>query len=114
MQQPRGIRPRRTNEPLQGRILQELLIESKTTSLLAHHTRENVFEVRNEIIRLHHLGVLEPVGYRTDTPRRGKTVYDRDSLWSITDHGMSHHSSHVDCWACRIRERVLLQAGRFT
>lgn len=113
MIQTRAIRPRRVDEALQGCILQELLNRLQTVSELAHHTRKSVFDVRIEVIALHHLGVIEPRGLRTDTIRLGKSLYDRDYLWGITEHGMSHHSSQPGCLACRLREKVLLLAGGY-
>lgn len=75
--------------------------------------RHDVLAVRAELIALHHLGIVEPRGVRTDTPRLGRSLYDRDYLWGITDHGMSHHSTEPGCFACRMRERTLLLVGGF-
>lgn len=107
----RGIRPRRVNESLQGQILQELLESSKSTSELAFAAREDLASVRREVISLHHIGAIEPVGIRMDSGICGAKLYYRDYLWSITDHGMSHSMSTPGCTACYLRERTIILAG---
>lgn len=107
------LHPRRVNEPLQGSILQELLDSACTTSDLAAATRQNLAEVRRELISLHHLGVILPVGIREDTSGPGARLYYRDYLWAISDHGMSHHTSVAGCIFCKLRERILLRAGGY-
>lgn len=109
----RALQPRRADEALQGKILQGLLERSQTTLQLVETVQRDIQPVRRELIRLHHLGVIEPLGIRGDTTEPGAKLYYRDLLWGITDHGMSHHTSVSGCMACYLRERRLLAAGGY-
>ena len=103
--------PRAVDEPLQGRILQELLDSARTTSQLVKFAQADIERVRRELISLHHMGVIERIGIKNGAPPSKISIYARDYVWAITDHGMSHGSSVYGCLACHLRERALLLAG---
>jgi len=106
------LRPRYVNEILQGTILQKLLNGSWTTRDLSRELRENIDTVRKELISLHHAGAIEPIGYRMETTPAGAVLYQKDYLWALTDHALSHSSTVHGCTKCYFREKEIL-AGRF-
>lgn len=105
------LRPRAVNEPLQGRILRELIAESMSTSQLAEELRERLDVVRQEIVRLHHIGIIEPIAIRHKEGEPTGRLYFRDYVWTLTQHTYEHQDLRNDCRHCRIRERLLLRAA---
>ena len=104
------VQLRPSNHRLKGRILEQLINELQTTQQLAYLVRENLSCVRDQLVRLHHLGIIVPVGLRYDTdsepPSGLELSYFDDLLWDLTLHTRDHHESVEGCYGCAIREAL--------
>jgi hypothetical protein len=89
----------------------ECLNGGVSTSQLAGILDERLCYVRQEIVRLHHLGIIEPIAIRYEQGDPPARLYFRDYVWEMTEHGRSHNDLQPECRACRIRERMLLRMG---
>lgn len=107
------IFPRQADESLQGQILQKLLESAHSTSQLALHLRMSLHEVRLEVICLHHVGVIQPIGFRHEDGAPPARLYYRDYIWEITEHGLEHHDHHAGCRACEMRASLLLRINGY-
>lgn len=87
----------------------ECLNRGMSTSELAQTLRENLAIVRREVVRLHHLGVIEPIAIRSEAGDPPARLYFRDLVWDLTEHGREHNRSYPGCTACMLRERMLLR-----
>ncbi|MBW2691012.1 MAG: hypothetical protein JRE57_00080 [Deltaproteobacteria bacterium] len=89
-------------------MLEQLLYESKTTDQLAYLVRESVSSVRNQLTRLHHLGIIMPIGvsYETGATPPSNPTYFANLLWDLTLHARDHHESVEGCYGCAIREAL--------
>jgi hypothetical protein len=94
------IPKRRYDETIRGQIFQHLLNEPLPLSILAANFEVSPTYILNELIMLHHYGIVE-----TDRLDKGtrRIFSNRDVLWRLTEHGLSH-GMHVDgCAACDLR-----------
>ena len=101
--------PRAVNEPLQARIMYECLNKGVSTTQLAGMFGARLALVRQEIVRLHHLGVISPIAIRYEDGDPPTRLYFQDLVWEMTEHGREHGSIHHGCRACQNRERMLLR-----
>ena len=87
-----------------------LLGECRTTSQIAYEIEDSVDNIRPNLVRLRHLGIVEPIGIRTDVdePVPDRVTYFDDLLWTLTEHGRNHNETIPGCYGCRIRELLML------
>jgi hypothetical protein len=95
---------------LKGSILLTLIGSAHTTTEISYRVGEPIGEVRNQLIRMHHLNLVEPIGVRCEDggeepPARGLSYYD-DLLWSVTDHTRDHNEYVEGCRGCALRDLI--------
>jgi len=82
--------------------------EAMTTQQIAYSIEMTPRMLLTAIIPMHMFGIIEPIGYRDDTPAHGIGFYGLDILWQTTVHTRQHSGTFSGCHGCRIRERLLL------
>lgn len=86
-----------------------LIGECKTTQDIVYELGESPDEVVPNLIRLRHLGIIEPIAIKTDdAPVPDRVDYTDDLLWALTEHGRDHNTTVAGCYGCRIRELLML------
>ena len=86
-----------------------LIGECKTTEQISYETGEPLDVVRPNIVRLRHLGIIEPIAicvYDDEFP--GRISYFDNLMWELTEHGKHHDQSQPNCRACWFREKLML------
>jgi len=91
---------------VQGRIIVEVLESPATTSELIFSLRDNRETVVLEIRRLHMLGVLSIIGISGGN-KKGARLYDRDLVWSLSEHGRYHDENFDGCKHCLRRTSLM-------
>ena len=99
-----AIRQRRSNQEIRGQIFQFLLDQGESTSALATLLNRPYGFMCDELMLLHHLGIIQPIAVVEGSTG---TFYERDLVWELTEHGLSHNVHIPDCRACKIREHLL-------
>ena len=67
--------------------------------------------MRRELIRLHHLGIIQIVDVRLDHGGVPAKSYFQDYIWKMTRHARTHDTVRDGCLACDIRSLRILRAG---
>lgn len=86
-----------------GRIMQALIDCCETAEGIADEVDLPLATVKRDLLRLHHRGIIAPIGNRSIDARAAETV------WQLTDHGRFHFDEHPGCEACAMRRRLLLR-----
>ncbi len=81
-----------------------------TTSQLARELDEPIGRARNQLIRMHHLGMIEPIGVRQEDRMLNDLGYFQDVLWDLTVHTREHRGLEPGCRACLTRQLLLAAA----
>ena len=108
-----GIYMRPVDTRLRGRIMLTILGECKTTTQITYETGEDVLTIRPHLIRLHHLGIIEPVAVRYEEDNPESNGYFDDLVWGLTIHGREHSISVAGCYGCDMRELLMLVDAGF-
>lgn len=103
------IRPKVVDDERRGRILQVLLLGVSTTSDIVDELSDPYVAVRDDLIHLYHLGVIQLVGEKRIIGQSRPSLMDKDAVWALSEHGLSHYEHFDDCRACRSRKRLLLR-----
>jgi len=87
--------------------LLSLLEQVRTTEEVAYLVGYSVDTIRWELIRLHHLDLVAPIGVRhvrlgERTPRKALS-YSDNLLWDVTDHMRFHDQTIPGCRGCKVR-----------
>jgi hypothetical protein len=91
-------------------VIRYLLGGTLTTSEIAYAVRGQLGAVRDQLIRMHHLGMIEPIGVKEVAGDRRSFTYFQDVLWDITVHTREHRHIEPSCRACKTREWLLAGA----
>lgn len=78
-----------------------------STSQVAYALSEHLSHARDQLIRMHHLGMIEPIGIREEEGRPQLYGYFQDVLWGLTTHTKEHSKIEPHCRACKTRELLL-------
>lgn len=87
-----------------------LLSGALSTSELAYQARDSLGYMRNQLIRMHHLGLIEPIGVKEVVGERRTFSYYQDVLWGVTLHTREHRHIEPNCRACLTRTWLLAGA----
>lgn len=95
-----------------GKIIRSIFDQARSTADIAYDLDATLGYVRGQLIRLHHLGLVEPIAIREEEggglPR--PIGYYQDLVWNLTRHAREHRHQHANCWACTVREMLLASA----
>jgi hypothetical protein len=80
-----------------------------STSQIAQAISESLTYARDQLIRMHHLGMIEPIGVREENHPPPAIGYFQDVVWTVTTHTREHRFIEPGCRACKTR--TLLLAG---
>jgi hypothetical protein len=97
------------DQRVRGRIIYTIFDGAKTTSEITRDM-DNCYAlnyVRSQLIRMHHLGLVAPIGVRKEEGDRERVGYYRDLIWTLTKHTREHKHQFSNCTACTIREMLL-------
>jgi len=99
-----------TSDRLRGLIIRKLLEGSLATSEIAYGLSENLSWIRDQLIRMHHLGMIEPIGVREIDGDPPTFTYYQDVVWNLTVHAREHRDIEPGCRACITRTWLLCGA----
>ena len=86
-----------------------LLGECKTSSEIVAECGMSHDEIRPHLVRLRHLGIIEPVAIcAINEPFPERISYFDNLLWTLSDHGKYHDQSDPSCKACALRELLFI------
>lgn len=90
-----------------------LIGECKTTEQIVYEVGESPDEIIPNLIRLRHLGIVEPIAIKSggDGLYPDRVDYIDNLLWSLTEHGQRHDAFVEGCYGCRIREKLMLDVA---
>ena len=96
------------NKKIRGKIMLALLGECKTTEQIVYEIDESPDDVLPNLIRLRHLGIMQPVAICVDDAPFDQAVdYTHNLLWEMTEHGRYHDTVVDGCYGCKMRERLM-------
>lgn len=95
-----------------GKIMMALLDSCKSTSEIARELDMNLGYIRAQLVRMHHLWMIEPVAIRTDEDhqrfgRPPAVGYFQEFVWQMTTHGKDHNYVMERCYGCKVRMMLL-------
>ena len=86
-----------------------LIGECKMTEAIVYETGESPDDIIPNLIRLRHLGIVEPAAFCVeDADNPGVAEYPDNILWTLTEHGREHDTTISGCYGCDIRQRLML------
>jgi hypothetical protein len=100
-----AVRPNRQRRQLRHDLIDLLLSRCHATEELSALVGEKLSLVRDQLVWLRHLRVIEPIAIKSEGYTLGCIGYFRNLVWDLTDHGRNHGDAVEipGCTGCQIR-----------